>query len=115
MFNLYMFISNKRMRDIEMTIKLLEKKYGSLIYMEKEGHFVDCGYHIRRINHTRANVDLMDEMEAGLLFQSLYDDFKLTLTELERKYGTLKFTEYDYYVDIKGIVRRILPYTPLIR
>jgi hypothetical protein len=110
-----MLITNKRMRDIDLTVKQLEQKYGRLDYIEKAGNLVDSSGRVRRINHTRANNDFMREMEAGILFQSLYDDFNLTLKGLEQKYGTLRLTPEDYYVDSKGIIRRILPYTPLTR
>lgn len=103
------------MRDYDMSLKQLEKKYGKLTFMEKEGHYVDSGGRIRRINNSRANGDFMDEMEDGIMFHSLYDDFNLSLDELEEKYGALTLTEFDYYVDGKGIIRRILPYTPLVR
>ena len=103
------------MRDYDMTLEQLERKYGPLTYREKASHFVDAGGRIRRINHTRVNGDFMDEMEAGLMFDSIYDDYTLTLDELEQKYGPLTLNECDYYVDSKGIIRRILPYTPLIR
>ncbi len=103
------------MRDIDMNLKQLEEKYGKLTYMEKAGHIVDSSGRVRRINHSRANGDLMDEMEDGLIFHSLYDDFMLTMEDLEKKYGTLTLTELDYYIDKVGIIRRILPYTPLVR
>ena len=103
------------MRDDDMTLEQLERKYGPLTYREKARHFVDAGGRIRRINHTRANGDFMDEMEAGLMFDSIHDDYTLTPDELEQKYGPLTLNECDYYVDSKGIIRRILPYTPLIR
>ena len=103
------------MRDIDMNLEQLEEKYGPLTYRERCGYFVDSGDRIRRIAHTRANIDLMDEMEDGLIFDSLYDDFVLTMEELEEKYGELTLTKLDYYVDKDGIVRRILPYTPLAR
>jgi len=54
-------------------------------------------------------------MEAGLMFDSIHDDYTLTPDELEQKYGPLTLNECDYYVDSKGIIRRILPYTPLVR
>ena len=101
------------MRDYDMSLVELVRKYGPLI--EKNGEWVDrCG-RVRRINHSRANGDLMDEMEDGLLFDSLHDDSKLSFVELEKKYGVLTLTDLDYYVDSKGIIRRILPYTPLVR
>ena len=101
------------MRDIDRTHEELVEKYGPLV--EKNGEWIDKDGCVRRINHSRANGDFMDEMEAGLLYDSLHDDFKLTLEELTKKYGGLTLTEYDYYVDRKGIIRRILPYTPLVR
>jgi len=103
------------MRDIDMNLKQLEEKYGGLTYMEKAGNLVDSCGHVRRICHSRANWDLMDEMEDGLIFHSLYDDFVLTMEELEEKYGELTLTKLDYYIDKDGIIRRILPYTPLVR
>ena len=103
------------MRDIDMSLKQLEQKYGKLTYKEKARHFVDGDGRVRRINHSRANGDFMDEMEEGRLFHSLEDDFVLTMEELEEKYGELTLTERDYYVDKDGIVRRILPYRPLVR
>jgi len=103
------------MRDIDMTLKQLEDKYGKLTYMEKAGHFVDGGGHVRRINHSRANGEFMDEMEEGRLFHSLEEDFKLTMEELEQKYGKLTLDERYYYVDKDDIIRRILPYRPLVR
>jgi hypothetical protein len=103
------------MRDIDMTLKQLEDKYGKLTYMEKAGHFVDGGGRVRRINHSRANGDFMDEMEEGILFHSLEDDFNLTMEQLEQKYGKLTLDERFYYVDKDGIIRRILPYRPLVR
>ncbi len=103
------------MRDYDMTIDQLKQKYGGLTYRETAGHYVDSGGHIRRINHSRANGDFMDEMEAGLMFDSIHDDYTLSLDELERNYGPLTLNECDYYVDSKGIIRRILPYTPLVR
>jgi hypothetical protein len=101
------------MRDIDRTHAELVEKYGPLV--EKDGDWVDTNGFVRRINHSRANGDFMDEMEAGLLCHSIVEDSKITLDELEKKYGTLTLTEYDYYVDGKGIIRRILPYTPLVR
>lgn len=105
------------MRDIDMTMKQLEDKYGELTYIEKAGHLVDSGGRVRRINHSRANGDFMDEMEDGLIFISLFDDYSqsLTMEELEKKYGPLTLDERDYYVDKDGIIRCILPYTPLVR
>ena len=103
------------MRDYDMTLEQLERKYGSLTYREKAGHFVDAGGRVRRINHTRANGDFMDEMEDGLMFDSIHDDFVLTFDKLKEKYGPLTLNERDCYVDSKNIIRRILPYTPLIR
>ncbi len=91
----------------------MAKKYGTLV--EKDGNLVDSGGHVRRIQHSEANGDFMDEMEAGLLFDSLTDDSKLSLDELTKKYGPLTLTQYEYYVDNKGIIRRILHYTPLVR
>ena len=81
-----------------MTLEQLERKYGPLTYREKASHFVDAGGRIRRINHTRANGDFMDEMEAGLMFDSIHDDYTLTPDELEQKYGPLTLNECDYYV-----------------
>ena len=103
------------MRDIDMTLKQLEDKYGKLTYMEKAGHFVDDGGRVRRINHSRANGDFMDEMEEGRLFHSLEEDFNLTMEKLEEKYGKLTLDEGYYYVDKDDIIRRILPYRPLVR
>jgi hypothetical protein len=103
------------MRDIDMSLKQLEDKYGKLTYMEKAGHFVDSGGHVRRINHSRANGDFMDEMEEGRLFHSLEEDFNLTMEKLEEKYGKLTLEEGYYYVDKDDIIRRILPYRPLVR
>ena len=101
------------MRDIDRTHAELVEKYGPLV--EKDGDWVDTNGFVRRINHCRANGDFMDEMEAGLLCHSIVEDANLSLDDLEKKYGTLTLTEYDYYVDSKGIIRRILPYTPLVR
>jgi hypothetical protein len=103
------------MRDIDMNLKQLEDKYGKLTYKEKAGHFVDSGGHVRRINHSRANGEFMDEMEEGRLFHSLEEDFNLTMEELEQKYGKLTLDERYYYVDKDDIIRRILPYRPLVR
>jgi len=103
------------MRDIDMTLKQLEDKYGKLTYMEKAEHFVDSGGRVRRINHSRANGDFMDEMEEGRLFHSLGEDFNLTMEQLEEKYGKLTFDERYYYVDKDDIIRRILPYRPFVR
>jgi len=105
----------QKMRDYDRTLEQLENKYGKLTYNEKKGDYSDSGGRIRRINHSLANGDLMDEMEAGIILVSLNDDFGLTLKELEAKYGKLTLDERDYYVDVKGIIRRILPYTPLVR
>ena len=103
------------MRDIDMTLKQLEDKYGKLTFMEKAGHFIDGGGRIRRINHSRANGDLMYEMEEGILFHSIHEDFNLSLEDLKKKYGQLTLTELDYYIDKDGIIRCILPYKPLVR
>ena len=103
------------MRDYDMTHEQLTAKYGKLTYNDRTGDYSDNGGRVRRINHSRANGDLMDEMEAGLIMVSLNGDFDLTLKELEEKYGTLTLDERDYYVDSKGIIRRILPYRPLVR
>jgi len=101
------------MRDYDMSLVKLIRKYGPLT--ENNGEWVDRGGRVRRINHSRANGDFMDEMEAGLLFDSLHDDAELSFAELEKKYGVLTLTDFDYYVDSKGIIRRILPYRPLVR
>jgi len=101
------------MRDIDLTLEELVKKYGKL--EEKNGDLVDSTGRVRRINHSRANGDFMDEMEAGILFHSLSEEHHWSFEELVAKYGQLTLTEYDYYVDSKGIIRRILPYTPLVR
>ena len=103
------------MRDYDMTLEQLERKYKKLTYNESTGEYVDSGGHVRRINNTRANGDLMDEMEAGLIMDSLHYDYGLSLEKLEEKYGALTLDERDYYVDAKGIIRRILPYRPLVR
>jgi hypothetical protein len=101
------------MRDIDLTLEELVKKYGKL--EEKGGDLVDSTGRVRRIAHSRANGDFMDEMEAGILFHSLSEEHHLSFEELVAKYGQLTLTEYDYYVDSKGIIRRILPYRPLVR
>ena len=107
-------LCQQKMRDYDMSLVELVRKYGPLI--EKNGELVDRGGRVRRIiAHSRANGDLMDEMEEGILFDSLHDDSKLSFVELEKKYGSLTLTDLDYYVDSKGIIRRILPYTPLVR
>jgi hypothetical protein len=103
------------MSDYDLTDEELDCKYGGLVYNEKTGNYVDNTGRVRRIAHTRANGDFMDEMQAGMLFDTLDDDYKLTLEKLTEKYGQLTLTIYDYYVDSKGIIRRILPYTPLVR
>lgn len=103
------------MRDIDMSLKQLEEKYGKLTYMEKAGHLVDEGGRVRRICHTRANGEFMDEMEEGRLFHSLEEDFNLTMEKLEEKYGKLTLDEGYYYVDKDDIIRRILPYRPFVR
>jgi hypothetical protein len=106
---------NKELSDYDMTFEQLDKKYGGLTYNETTGDYSDkCGY-IRRINHSRANGDFMDEMEAGMLMVSINDDAELSMVDLINKYGPLTLTEQDYYVDRNGIIRRILPYTPLVR
>jgi hypothetical protein len=101
------------MRDIDLTLDELVNKYGKL--EEKGEDLVDSTGRVRRINHSRANQDFMDEMEEGILFHSLSEEHHLSMEELVKKYGQLTLTEYDYYVDSKGIIRRILPYTPLVR
>ncbi len=94
------------MRDYDMSLIELVRKYGPLT--EKNGEWVDRGGRVRRIiAHSRANGDLMDEMEDGILFDSLHDDSELSLVELENKYGVLTLTDFDYYMDSKGIIRRI--------
>ena len=103
------------MRDYDRTMEQLVAKYGELTYMEEAGHYVDGSGHVRRINHTRANGDFMDEMEDGIMFDSIHDDSGLTLEQLEQKYGKLTLTDFDYYVDKDGIIRLILPYRPLVR
>jgi hypothetical protein len=103
------------MRDIDMNLEQLEEKYGKLTYMEKAGHFIDGDGRVRRICHTRANGEFMDEMEEGRLFHSLEEDFNLTMEKLEEKYGKLTLDEGYYYVDKDDIIRRILPYRPLAR
>ena len=102
-------------RDYDMTLVELVKKYGHLTYNEHHGHYTDKRGRVRRINNTRANGDLMDEMEAGLIFDTLDDDLGLTLEKLTVKYGQLTLHERGYYVDVEGIIRRILPYRPLMR
>ena len=99
-------------RDYDMALEELEEKYGPLTL--KDADWVDRTGRVRRINHTRANADLMDEMEAGLLNYSPEDN-KLTLVELMKKYGPLCLTEQQHYVDTYGNIRRILPCTPLVR
>lgn len=101
------------MRDIDLTLEELVKKYGKL--EEKNGDLVDSTGRVRRINHSRANGDFMDEMEAGILFHSSSEEHHWPIEKLVEKYGQLTLTEYDYYVDSKGIIRRILPYRPLVR
>ena len=103
------------MSDYDLTYEELASKYGGLTYNEKTGNYVDPTGRVRRIAHTRANGDLMEEMEAGILFDTLDGDSVLSLEGLTEKYGPLTLTIYDYYVDNKGIIRRILPYTPLVR
>ena len=103
------------MCDYELSYEELVRKYGPFVYYEKSGDYVDSTGRIRRIAHTRANGDLMEEMQDGILFYTINDDYTLTLDELTAKYGPLTLTEKDYYVDSKGIIRRILPYTPLVR
>jgi hypothetical protein len=103
------------MRDYDMSLEQLEDKYGKITYFEQAGQYVDIKGCVRRINHTRSNGDFMDEMEDGILLHSLHDDYGLTLEQLKEKYGELILTDMDYYVDKDGIIRRILPYTPLVR
>ena len=91
----------------------LVMKYGPL--EDKNGQLVDGNGFVRRIHHSRANGDFMDEMEEGLLMDTLHDDHQLSMSKLEEKYGVLRLTDMDYYLDAKGIIRRILPYTPLVR
>jgi hypothetical protein len=111
-----LFVNEKhKMRDYEMTLEQLEDKYGKLTYFKQTKQYVDTKGCVRRINHTRANGDFMDEMEDGILLHSLHDDAGLTLEQLKEKYGELTLTDMDYYVDKDGIIRRILPYTPLVR
>ena len=98
-----------------MSLEQLEQKYGKLTYIEKAGEYVDIKGCVRRINHTRANGDFMDEMEDGILLHSLHDDYGLSLEQLKEKYGELTLTDMDYYVDKDGIIRLILPCTPLTR
>ena len=99
------------MCDYEVTYERLVRKYGPFVYYEKNGAYVDNTGRIRRISHTRANYDLMDDMQSGILFYTIYNDSELKLDKLTEKYGPLTLTEKDYYVDNKGIIRRILPYT----
>jgi hypothetical protein len=99
-------------RDCDLTLDELQERHGPLVLIGEK--WVDSTNRVRRINHTRANGDLMDEMEAGLLFHSP-EDKQLTLDELVTKYGPLRLTEQRYYVDEKGFIRRILPYTSLAR
>ena len=103
------------MCDYELSYEELVRKYGPFVYYEKSGDYVDSTGRIRRIAHTRANGDLMDEMQKGLLLDTLDGDSVLSQEDLTEKYGPLTLTKYDYYVDNKGIIRRILPYTPLVR
>lgn len=103
------------MCDYDLTDDELDRKYGGLTYNQKTGNYVDKKGCVRRIAHTRANGDLMDEMQEGILFDTLKDDSVLSLEDLTKKYGPLTLTKYDYYVDSKGIIRRILPYRPLVR
>lgn len=98
--------------DYDMTFAQLEAKYGKLTL--KDGNWVDRTNRIRRINHSMANGDFLNEMQDGRLFHSPDDD-KLTLVELTKKYGPLRLTEQNYYVDNAGNIRRIMPYTPLVR
>jgi hypothetical protein len=103
------------MSDYDLTDDELACKYGGLTYNEKTGNYVDPTGRVRRIAHTRANGDLMEEMQSGMLLDTLDGDSDLKLEKLTEKYGPLTLTIYDYYVDSKGIIRRILPYTPLVR
>lgn len=103
------------MSDYDLTYEELARKYGGLTYNEKTGNSVDRTGRVRRIAHTRANGDLMEEMQSGMLLDTLDSDSVLSLEKLTEKYGPLTLTIYDYYVDSKGIIRRILPYTPLVR
>jgi hypothetical protein len=103
------------MCDYDLTDDELDRKYGGLVYNPKTRNYVDKKDCVRRIAHTRANGDLMEEMEAGMLLDTLDGDSELKLEGLIEKYGPLTLTIYDYYVDSKGIIRRILPYTPLVR
>jgi hypothetical protein len=103
------------MSDYDLTDAELARKYGGLTYNPKTGNALDRTGRVRRIAHTRANGDFMEEMQAGILFDTLDDDSVLSLEDLTKKYGELTLTIYDYYVDSKGIIRRILPYTPLVR
>ena len=101
------------MGDCVLTLEQLENKYGKMTLMND--NWVDSTGRVRRIAHTRANGDFMEEMEAGLLYHTIHDDFALTLEQLEDKYGKLTLTKNDYYIDISGIIRRILPYSPGVR
>lgn len=103
------------MSDYDLTYDELDRKYGGLVYNEKTGNYVDKKGCVRRIRHTRANGDFMDEMQSGMLLDTLDGDSVLSLDDLTERYGPLTLTKYDYYVDNKGIIRRILPYTPLVR
>jgi hypothetical protein len=103
------------MSDYDLTDEELDRKYGGLVYNEKTGNYVDKKGCVRRIRHTRANGDFMDEMQSGMLLDTLDGDSVLSLEDLIERYGQLTLTKYDYYVDNKGIIRRILPYTPLVR
>ncbi len=103
------------MSDYDLTNEELDRKYGGLVYNEKTGNYVDKKGYVRRIRHTRANGDFMDEMQSGMLLDTLDGDSVLSLEDLTEIYGALTLTKYDYYVDNKGIIRRILPYTPLVR
>ena len=103
------------MSDYDLTGDELNRKYGGLTYNPKTGNYVDKDGCVRRISHTRANGDVMDEMQSGMLLDTLDGDSVLSLEDLTEKYGPLTLTKYDYYVDNKEIIRRILPYTPLVR
>jgi hypothetical protein len=103
------------MCDYDLTDEQLDRKYGGLTYNPKTGNYVDKKGCVRRIANTRANGDFMEEMQSGMLLDTLDGDFVLSLEGLTEKYGPLTLTIYDYYVDSKGIIRRILPYTPLVR
>jgi hypothetical protein len=69
-------------RDYDMTLEELVAKYGPLTL--KDVDWVDRTVRVRRINHTRANGDFMDEMQAGLQMTEVYPFEKLLLILAEK-------------------------------